>query len=113
MARPFVILVTLWTFIFVMPLCVSGAVHHVCDKDRAADCSHESQCAQDPCALKVVSGNSLQHLTQHHLISAQLVSIIPAPTLSLLTLSRETVTLTDVLLRYRQLYPKGAFPLLI
>ena len=113
MARRILILMALWTLVFVMPLCVGGVVHHSCEYDRAADCSHESACAQDPCALKVVSGDSSLKLTQHHLVSVPLVPVLLAAVPSLLAPGREAATLMAVLPRQRQLYPQGTFPLLI
>jgi len=113
MARPLLLLMALWTFVLAMPLCVGGVVHHSCEQDRRADCSHESGCAQDPCALKVVSGDSHQLLTQHQLASAPLVPVLLFAVTSLLAPVRETAALMAVLPRQRQLYPQGMFPLLI
>lgn len=40
----------LWTLIAAPTLCTAGVLEHPCDCGKQEDCSHESECGQDPCA---------------------------------------------------------------
>ncbi len=42
-------LLTLFTFGVAPILCMGGMVQHACDCGRETVCSHESDCASDPC----------------------------------------------------------------
>ncbi|MFO0973797.1 MAG: hypothetical protein U1A27_10215 [Phycisphaerae bacterium] len=40
----------LWTAIAAPAACTAGVLEHPCDCGKQADCSHESECGNDPCA---------------------------------------------------------------
>src|SRR5262245_31067827 len=113
MVRACTLVLALWVFVLSMPLCVSGVVRHPCDEDHATDCSHETSCAQDPCALKITSSHSAQHLAQPvPIIVSYLPVVISCVGLSL-TLGLQVSELRDLLPQPRYSYPHGTFPLLI
>lgn len=45
----------LWTLIAAPTLCTAGVLEHPCDCGKQEDCSHESECGQDPCASIVAT----------------------------------------------------------
>lgn len=45
----------LWTLIAAPTLCTAGVLEHPCDCGKQEDCSHESECEQDPCASIVAT----------------------------------------------------------
>lgn len=76
MVRTLTLLMALWTFLLLMPLCVGGGVLHPWEEGQSATCPHEDGCAQDPCALKVVPSDSLQQLIQHYPVTVQLLPVM-------------------------------------
>ena len=45
----------LWTLIAAPTLCTAGVLEHPCDCGKQEDCSHESECGQDPCSSIVAT----------------------------------------------------------
>jgi hypothetical protein len=44
-------LVLLWTLVVVPALCPAGLLVHACPEDSSTSCTHEDDCAADPCLL--------------------------------------------------------------
>lgn len=45
----------LWTLFAAPMLCTAGVLDHPCDCGKQEDCSHESECGQDPCSSIVAT----------------------------------------------------------
>ncbi len=48
--KSFAIFVTVWSLVTLPALCVGGWIGHVCACDHEEPCSHEVDCADDPCS---------------------------------------------------------------
>lgn len=113
MAPAFTLIVALWTMILSAPLCASGMVAHPCDP-CAADCSHESNCTQDPCALKVLQDKTTH--TQASLLQSDMLPLLPTwltPVPIAFSFDEQAWRAGAFLPRTTQPYPIGLFPLLI
>ncbi len=114
MARFFTLIVALWAVVLSAPLCVSGMVEHPCEMCQTEACSHEINCPQDPCSLKVSQNETTKTLSSH--MHLDVTSLLPTwLTPVALAFSFQEKALTDAALfpRNEQPYPMGAFPLLI
>jgi len=114
MARFFTLIVALWAVVLSAPLCVSGMVEHPCEMCQTDPCSHEINCSQDPCSLKVSQNDTSKTLSSHVYLDALSLLHTWLPPVAL-AFSLQEKSLTDAALfpRNGQPYPMGMFPLLI
>lgn len=55
MRKPLALFFGLWTLIAAPTLCTAGVLEHPCECGKQEDCSHESECGQDPCSSIVAT----------------------------------------------------------
>lgn len=86
--RAAIIVASLWAFLVVPHLCTTGVLSHACAKHTSDDCSHESDCNDDPCAKFVSAGatpfrttwlDSLHHAVAVTLPDALADGALPTP----------------------------------
>jgi hypothetical protein len=114
MARFFTLIVALWAVVLSAPLCVSGMVEHPCQMCQTDACSHEINCSQDPCSLKVSQNDTSKTLSSHvYLDALPLLYGWLTPVALAFSLQEKAWTDAALLPRNAWPYPMGAFPLLI
>lgn len=55
MRKALALIFGLWTLFAAPTLCTAGVLEHPCDCGKQEDCSHESECGQDPCSSIVAT----------------------------------------------------------
>jgi hypothetical protein len=114
MARFFTLIVALWAVVLSAPLCISGMVEHPCEMCQTDACSHEINCPQDPCSLKVSQNETTKTFASHvYLYATPLLHAWLTPLALAFSLQEKALIDAALCLRNEQPYPMGAFPLLI
>jgi len=114
MARFFTLIVALWAVVLSAPFCVSGMVEHPCEMCQTDACSHEINCSQDPCSLKVSQNDTSKTLSSHVYFDAlSLLHTWVAPVALAFSLQEKALTDAALFPCHEQPYPLGTFPLLI
>src|SRR5581483_1752610 len=114
MGRKILFIAAFLVLVLALPLCSSGVLLHACETCAEAACSHESNCAQDPCSPHVIQNettntlSSLVHCNAHPLLHTWLT-----PATLAFSFHEQARREATFLPRTKQPYPIGAFPLLV